>query len=67
MGAALAQVSGSFDQVVTNTPRQKALEDAKANALEEAIKAGASKDTVEIVDIAEIPLSYLPGRAADMP
>jgi hypothetical protein len=32
-------------------------------AIEEAIKAGANPDTIEIVNVEEIPLAYLPGNA----
>ena len=32
-------------------------------ATDEAVKAGADPATVEIVDVHEVPLAYLPGNA----
>ncbi|GAB6101429.1 hydantoinase/oxoprolinase family protein [Thermococcus atlanticus] len=65
IGAAIAQVSGEVDRVYSleQLGREKAIEDAKKKAIEEAIKAGADPDTVEIVNFEEIPLAYLPGNA----
>ncbi|WP_461865403.1 hydantoinase/oxoprolinase N-terminal domain-containing protein [Thermococcus sp.] len=65
IGAAIAQVSGEVDRVYSleQLGREKAIEDAKKKAIEEAIKAGADPETVEIVNFEEIPLAYLPGNA----
>jgi N-methylhydantoinase A/oxoprolinase/acetone carboxylase beta subunit len=65
IGAAIAQVSGHIDRVFSldEQPREDALEEAKSFARESAIEAGADPDTIEIVDIEEVPLSYLPGNA----
>jgi N-methylhydantoinase A/oxoprolinase/acetone carboxylase beta subunit len=62
VGAAIAQVSGLFDKIITGFDREKAVDEAKKKAIEAAVEAGAKRWTVEIIDIAEIPLSYLPGR-----
>ena len=62
MGAALAQVSGSFDRVLANLPREEALAQAKGEAVEAAVRAGADKDTVQIIDVSEVALAYLPGE-----
>ena len=43
--------------------REAALNDAKQRAINEAIKAGANPDTIEIVYVEDIPLAYLPGNA----
>jgi hypothetical protein len=43
--------------------REEALEEAKEEATRKAIDAGADADTIEIVDVEEVPLSYLPGNA----
>ena len=61
VGAALAQVSGSFSKTLTNKTREEALTEAKAMAIDSAYSAGAIRDSIQIVDIVEIPLSYLPG------
>jgi N-methylhydantoinase A/oxoprolinase/acetone carboxylase beta subunit len=65
IGAAIAQVSGEIDRVFSleDRSREEVLKQAKDIAIEEAIKAGADPNTVEIVDIEEIPLAYLPGNA----
>ncbi len=56
-------MSGTFDQVICDTPRSEAVETAVAQAVRAAVDAGAVKDTVEVVEREEIPLSYLPGNA----
>jgi len=43
--------------------RDQALDDAKARATEAAIAAGARPDSIEIVDVEDVPLAYLPGNA----
>jgi len=65
LGAAIAQVSGQVERVysLAELTREQALNQAKAIAVEEAIKAGADPTTVHIVEIEDIPLSYLPGNA----
>ncbi|MCL6442452.1 MAG: hydantoinase/oxoprolinase family protein [Alicyclobacillus sp.] len=65
IGAAIAQVSGEIERVYSleKTARKDALEDAKRQALENAIRAGARPETCQIVDVEDIPLAYLPGNA----
>lgn len=65
IGAAIAQVGGEVDRVFSldAIPRDKALEQAKTEATERVLKEGAIPESVEIVDVEEIPLSYLPGNA----
>src|SRR2546422_607780 len=65
VGAAIAQISGEVDYTVTlgTRSRDEALAQAKALALERAITAGAHPHTVEVVDVEEIPLTYLPSNA----
>ena len=36
---------------------------AKQEAIEKAIAAGANPDTVQVVDVEEVPLAYLPSNA----
>jgi N-methylhydantoinase A/oxoprolinase/acetone carboxylase beta subunit len=64
-GAAIAQVGGEIDRVFSleKQGRDKVLAKAKEMAKEKAINSGADPNTVEIVDIEEIPLAYLPGNA----
>jgi N-methylhydantoinase A/oxoprolinase/acetone carboxylase beta subunit len=65
IGVAIAQVSGTIDRVfaldVMN--RTQALDEATRLARERACTAGATPETVELVDLEEIPLAYLPGNA----
>jgi N-methylhydantoinase A/oxoprolinase/acetone carboxylase beta subunit len=65
VGAAIAQVSGEIDRVyaLAEIGRQQALDDAKARAVDAAVAAGAKRDSVEIVDVEDVPLAYLPGNA----
>lgn len=65
VGAALAQVGGEVDQiyVYSQVGREQALKSARELALERAIEAGADRSTLEIVDIDEVPIDYVPGQA----
>lgn len=65
IGAAIAQIGGEVDHIVSldNRTREQALEEARAEATEKAVAAGASRESVEIVDVEEVPLAYLPGNA----
>ena len=65
IGAAIAQVSGEIDRVfpLEGSSREEIIKNAKNLAVKEAVKAGAEQGTVEIVDIDEIYLSYLPSNA----
>ena len=62
VGAAIAQVSGEVEKVVTMSPstREQVISEAKAEACANAISAGATSDSVEIIEIEEVPISYLP-------
>jgi hypothetical protein len=65
IGAAIAQVSGKLDRVFSleHQTRTEVLNTAKRLAVADAIKAGAKPDTMQVVDIDEIHLAYLPGNA----
>ena len=65
IGAAIAQVSGEVDQVyaMEGRTRESVLGEAQAAARARAIEAGADLASVEVVDIDEIPLTYLPSNA----
>jgi hypothetical protein len=43
--------------------RDETLEQAKQEAVDKAVAAGANRDTVHVVDVEEVPLSYLPSSA----
>lgn len=65
IGAAIAQVGGEVDRVFSldQVPRERALAEAKEEAVAKAVAAGASPDSVHIVDVEEVPLAYLPSNA----
>jgi len=65
IGAAIAQVGGEVDALFSldGESRDEALRRATAEAVSRAVSAGADPATVEIVDIEEVPLTYLPGNA----
>lgn len=65
VGVAIAQVSGEVDRIYSldEQSRDEAMADARRQATENAVAAGAAPDTVEVVDVEEVPLSYLPGNA----
>jgi N-methylhydantoinase A/oxoprolinase/acetone carboxylase beta subunit len=68
IGAAIAQVGGEVDRVFSldGSSRDVALAAAKQEAADKAIQAGARPDTVQIVDVEEVPLTYLPTNAVRM-
>ncbi len=65
IGAAIGQVGGEVDRIFSldECSREEALAEAKREASARATAAGAGQDTVRIVDVDEVPLSYLPGSA----
>ncbi len=65
IGAAISQVSGSIDGVfdVATKGRDAVIQEVKEGAIKEAIRAGAAQESVEIVEVEEIPLAYLPSNA----
>ena len=65
IGAGLAQVGGEVDRIYAydEIGRSRALETARRDACARAVDAGASEGSVEVIDIEEIPLTYMPGGA----
>ncbi|MCY4156888.1 MAG: hydantoinase/oxoprolinase family protein [Gammaproteobacteria bacterium] len=63
VGASIALVGGEVDSVYSYEAmgRDAALEAAREQASQAAIDAGAKSGTVQITNIEEIPLSYVPG------
>jgi N-methylhydantoinase A/oxoprolinase/acetone carboxylase beta subunit len=61
VGAAIASVSGQVDRIfqVGAAGRQAVLDEARDEAREHAVAAGADPGTVQIVELEEIPLAYL--------
>ncbi|MGH8927132.1 MAG: hydantoinase/oxoprolinase N-terminal domain-containing protein [Acidimicrobiia bacterium] len=65
IGAAIGQVGGEVERVVSyeRDSRSEALARAQAEATARCVAAGANPDTVNLVDVEEVPLAYLPGHA----
>ncbi|MER5394348.1 hydantoinase/oxoprolinase family protein [Saccharopolyspora sp. NPDC002686] len=65
IGAAIAQIGGEVDRVYAIDPgqRESVVDEAKQEAVDRAVAAGASPSTVDIVDFDEVPIPYLPGNA----
>jgi N-methylhydantoinase A/oxoprolinase/acetone carboxylase beta subunit len=63
VGAAIAQVSGEADQVFQGMTRAEAMTEAERIARTRAVDAGADGATLDLVDIEDLPIAYLPGGA----
>lgn len=65
IGAAIAQVGAETDRVysMASMTRDEAMAEARSVTSQRAVDAGAEAGTVEITDIDEIPLTYLPSNA----
>ena len=65
VGAAIASVSGQVDRIfhLGADGRQAVLDEARDEARERAVAAGANPDTVQIIEVEEIPLAYLTSPA----
>ena len=64
IGSAISKVSGTYEKLINydETPREEALENAKQEAIQLAVDAGAVRETVEIIDLEDVPLAYYPGN-----
>lgn len=65
IGAAIAQVGGETDRVYSynQQSRESAIASAKQEAIDDAIHHGAEPESINIIDIEELPLAYLSGDA----
>jgi N-methylhydantoinase A/oxoprolinase/acetone carboxylase beta subunit len=65
IGAAIAQVGGEVDRIVTLDRRSRAqvLDEARGEAAEKAVLAGADPGTVRVLEVDELPIAYLPGNS----
>ena len=63
LGAAMAQVSGEVDQVFSDMTREQALAAAETEARAAAVAAGADAASLQVLEIEDIPIAYLPGGA----
>ena len=63
VGAAIAQISGETDRIYRDMSRDDAIEAARSEAIEHAVRSGADRDSIKVLDVEDLPLSYLPGNA----
>ena len=65
IGVAIAPVSAQIDRVFSyeEYSRDAALSEAKAQVVEKTRLAGADESKIEIVELEEIAMGYLPGHA----
>lgn len=65
VGAAIAQVGGEIDRIVSfeQQGREQAIAALKDEAIDRAEKAGAVRSSINVIDVDEIPLAYVPGHA----
>ena len=61
VGAAIAQVSGEIDQVFSGLGRDQAIAEATQLAEERAVQAGAAAESLQTVEVEDLPIAYLPG------
>lgn len=68
VGAAIAQVGGQVEQVVDydTIPRAVALDKMRGEVRGRVIAAGGDPASVQVVDVEEVFLSYLPGHTAQV-
>jgi N-methylhydantoinase A/oxoprolinase/acetone carboxylase beta subunit len=63
VGAAIAQVSGEVDQIFQNVSRDAAIAQARRLAEDKAVSAGADPRTLQVVEVEDLPIAYLPGNS----
>jgi len=65
VGAAIGQISGEVDRIfsLASMSRGEALDEARREATEKCLAAGALPDSIELIDQEDVPLAYLPGDA----
>ena len=65
IGAAIAQVGGQVERVYSleSMGREQAIADCSAAAVSRAVAAGADPSSIEVVEIDEVPLTYVPSNA----
>ena len=66
IGSAISKVSGNYEKLVDydEIPRETALEQAKKEAIALSVAAGAIPDTVEIIEVEDVPLAYYAGNTS---
>jgi len=63
VGAAIAEVSGEADQVFRDVSRGEAIDAALSIASDRAVQGGAERSTLKTIEVEDMPIAYLPGKA----
>ena len=63
VGAAMAQVSGEIDHIFQDVSRDDALATARSLADAKAREAGAEPDSIEMIELEDLPIAYMRGNA----
>ncbi len=63
VGAAIAQVSGEADQIFQDLSREAAIAEARRLAEDKAVLGGADRRTLQVVEVEDLPIAYLPGNS----
>ncbi|WP_281984988.1 hydantoinase/oxoprolinase family protein [Thalassorhabdomicrobium marinisediminis] len=65
VGAAIAQISGEVDRIyaLEGKSREACLAEAEQEARTNALNAGATEETLTVIEREDVPLAYLPGNA----
>lgn len=64
IGSAISKVSGTCERLFSydEISRDEALSIGKTEAIEQALKAGAIEDSIEVLEVEDVPLAYHPGN-----
>jgi N-methylhydantoinase A/oxoprolinase/acetone carboxylase beta subunit len=63
-GAALAEISETFDSIVDLTNRDEILNDIYSNQKNELLKVGVNENSIRVINKNIIPFHYMPGNLA---
>lgn len=63
-GAALAEISGKVDEIVSLEAREETVHRIKEQAIAKAVAKGACPERVRVIDLQLIPYHYMPGNKA---
>ena len=65
IGAAIAQVGAQVERVYSleETARDEAIADCRAAAVDKVVAAGGDASSIEVVEVDEVPLTYVPSNA----
>lgn len=68
LGATIAEISAYAENVIdlNHIDREEGLQQTKEMALNNLVRNGASRESAEVLDVEEIPFTYMPGEREKM-